>query len=171
MCKISNNFNHKKHTDAHTCTYSNKTLQNLKLITTNTADVSYRISINVLLNTYIKYNIHVHIFQDIRINNTSIGLVLLEQTRFMSIFLRLAQDPVAKLVIDPEVDEEVGEVVDVDYEVEVAPDWQIRVVGEHSGRKRRERENQQHHSDLDRLHVTSRFRSQPVRAHIFLKSR
>ena len=37
------------------------------------------------------------------------------------IVTRPAKNPVAKLVIDPEVDEEVGKVVDVDYESKVTP--------------------------------------------------
>ena len=80
-------------------------------------------------------------------------------TYLFSVFTRPAQDPVAKLVIDPEVDEEVGEVVDVDEKVEVAPDFQAIVNDSHDDWSEGQKRNkEQHCSDLDHLHVTFRLR-------------
>ena len=79
-------------------------------------------------------------------------------TYLFSVFTRPAQDPVAKLVIDPEVDEEVGEVVDVDEKVKVARHFLVRISDQQNRSERQKRNNNQHCSDLDRLHVTFRLR-------------
>ena len=79
----------------------------------------------------------------------------------MLVFFRPAQHPVAKLVINPEVDEEIGEVVDENEKVEVAQNRQVGVCGYHNRREGGERNNKQHCSDLDRLHVAFRLRERP----------
>ena len=70
------------------------------------------------------------------------------------VFIRPAQDPVAKLVIDPEVDEEVGEVVDVEGEEEVAVHWEIEETDHHNWDERRKCDEKQRSSYFDRFHVT-----------------
>ena len=65
-----------------------------------------------------------------------------------------AKDPVAKLVVDPDVDEEVGEVVDVRNKVHVSWEYAAREHDDHGWQKSGDRHAKQTRSDSQGLRVT-----------------
>ena len=77
----------------------------------------------------------------------------MRDSRNFSSNLFTSQNEGAKLVVDPDVDEEVGEVVDVDEVEEVAGEGHARVEREEKRGEGDDAHEEQTRADLRRLHV------------------